>query len=277
MVSTQAELNAALASSNPDLKEVVIEQSGASSFEIPKEDKSDLTLVVNAPNGEVVNNGNFKEIVIKAIASNTFIEKATGNNIIFQAATGRVAIDEGASANIEVNKGESEAPKLDLVNNGTVSELTLSTKADVNVSGKITATAIPVTSTASARGSTISTSQNLNLKAESKVELTLNAGAENTTATVSDAANIPDVKGLGKVPVKDSDSGKILDTVVAEKDETVKVNKVSVSGKVVTAEDKAPFAGASVYLLNYAAGINKGNVSKYLTEENKVADTAENE
>ena len=45
--------------------------------------------------------------------------------------------------------------------------------------------------------------------------------------------------------------------------------------KVVTAEDKAPFAGASVYLLNYAAGINKGNVSQYLTEENKVADTAE--
>ena len=62
---------------------------------------------------------------------------------------------------------------------------------------------------------------------------------------------------------------------MAEKDETVKVNKVSVSGKVVTAEDKAPFAGASVYLLNYAAGINKGNVSQYLTEENKVADTAE--
>ena len=275
VVSTQAELNAALASSNPDLKEVVIEQSGASSFEIPKEDKSDLTLVVNAPNGEVVNNGNFKEIVIKAIASNTFIEKATGNNIIFQAATGRVAIDEGASANIEVNKGESEAPKLDLVNNGTVSELTLSTKADVNVSGKNTAAAIPVTSTASAGGSTISTSQNLNLKAESKVELTLNAGAENTTATVSDAANIPDVKGLGKVPVKDSDSGKLLDTVVAEKDETVKANKVSVSGKVVTSEDKAPFAGASVYLLNYAAGINKGNVSQYLTEENKVADTTE--
>ena len=275
MVSTQAELNTALASPNPDLKEVVIEQSGASSFEIPKEDKSDLTLVVNAPNGEVVNNGNFKEIVIKAIASNTFIEKATGNNIIFQAATGRVAIDEGASANIEVNKGESEAPKLDLVNNGTVSELTLSTKADVNVSGKNTAAAIPVTSTASAGGSTISTSQNLNLKAESKVELTLNAGAENTTATVSDAANIPDVKGLGKVPVKDSDSGKLLDTVVAEKDETVKVNKVSVSGKVVTAGDNIPFAGASVYLLNYAAGINKGNVSQYLTEENKVADTAE--
>ncbi len=75
-----------------------------------------------------------------------------------------MAIDEGASANIEVNKGESEAPKLDLVNNGTVSELTLSTKADVNVSGKNTAAAIPVTSTASAGGSTISTSQNLNLK-----------------------------------------------------------------------------------------------------------------
>ena len=91
-----------------------------------------------------------------------------------------------------------EAPKLDLVNNGTVSELTLSTKADVNVSGKITATAIPVTSTASAGGSTISTSQNPNLKAESKVELTLNAGAESTTAAVSDVANIPDVKGLGK-------------------------------------------------------------------------------
>lgn len=62
---------------------------------------------------------------------------------------------------------------------------------------------------------------------------------------------------------------------MAEKDETVKANKVSVSGKVVTSEDKAPFAGASVYLLNYAAGINKGNVSQYLTEENKVADTAE--
>lgn len=35
------------------------------------------------------------------------------------------------------------------------------------------------------------------------------------------------------------------------------------------------FPGASVYLLNYVAGINAGNVSQYLTAENKVADTAE--
>lgn len=65
------------------------------------------------------------------------------------------------------------------------------------------------------------------------------------------------IKGLGKVPVKDSDSGRLLDTVDGEKDETVKANKVSVSGKVVTSESNAPFAGASVYLLNYAAGITK--------------------
>ena len=81
---------------------------------------------------------------------------------------------------------------------------------------------------------------------------------------------------MEKYQVKDSDSGKILDTVVAEKDETVKVNKVSVSGKVVKCRGQGTaFSGASVYLLNYAAGINKGNVSQYLTAENKVADTAE--
>ena len=77
------------------------------------------------------------------------------------------------------------------------------------------------------------------------------------------------------MPVKDSDSGKLLDTVVAEKDENVKANKVSVSGKVVTCRGQGTaFAGASVYLLNYAAGINAGNVSQYLTAENKVADTS---
>ena len=270
-VSNQEQLNEALAVSNTDLVEIKILQFDTCKFEIPEIDKPNVTLWVNALSGEIVNKGNFSKIVILGIGSNGFTEMANGNDIVFQADSGRISIDEGISTNIEVGGGPYELPKLDLVNNGTISGMTLSTKAVVNISGRSNAAAIPVISKVNAEGSIISTCQNLKLTAKSKIELKLNAGAENTTVSVADNSNIPDIKGLGKIQVTDSNTGKILEAVIAEKDETVDVESIIVTGKVVGSGDAA-VSDASIYLLDYKSGIN---AEDSLTLGNKVADTTE--
>ena len=152
-----------------------------------------------------------------------------------------------------------------------IPELKLETTANVNISGKADTSSLAVTSTSAAGGSNISTSLNLKLTADSKVSLQLNPGAENTTAQVSDESVIPDVTGLGKVPVTDH-NGDLVDTVIAENNESVETQKVTVTGKIV-APDNSAKAVVDVYFIKYVAGIDSGNIKPYLTAENKAATT----
>ena len=274
IVSSQAQLDKVMQESGSELEQLTIQSSGNEYFTIPEGTKTSAELVVDVPNGEVVNNALFKQIVIQAIAKNTYIEKAAGNTIIYKASSGRITVDAGASTNISICKNDSVTPELELVKNGTVSELKLETTANVSISGISDASSLAVTSTSAAGGSKISTSLNLNLTAESKVSLQLNAGAENTTAKVSDESFVPEVTGLGKVPVTDN-SGAVLDTIMAENTESVETQDVTVTGKIVDSANSAK-ANVDVYFIKYVNGIDSGNIKNYLTSENKAATTDEN-
>ena len=271
VVSTQAQLDKVMQDSGSELEQITIQTSGNDRFTIPESTRTSTELVIDAPNGEVENNAKFKQIVIQAIANNTYIENAVGNTILYEAPSGRITVSTGASANISICQKDSVTPTLDLVKNGTVSELKLETKANVSISGTSDTSSLAVTSTSAAGGSTISTSLNLKLTADSKVSLQLNPGAENTTAQVSDESVIPDVTGLGKVPVTDN-NGTLVDTVMAENNGSVEAHSVTITGKIVTTDGSAK-ADVDVYFIKYAAEINSGNISNYLTAENKAAVT----
>ncbi|MCD7841999.1 MAG: Ig-like domain-containing protein [Lachnospiraceae bacterium] len=271
VVTSQAGLDTALSS---DLEKITIQTNSAVSLTIGTGTYSSTELVVNAPNAEVTNSANFSRIVISAVAENTFIEKASGNTIIWQAAAGRIEVAEGASTALELNATVSGGnPSMQLVNNGTVSSMTLNATSDVVISGSQTSTAIPVTATENAAGSRIETSQNLALTAGSKVDLVLNSGAEETTATVSDTVNIPNVSGLGSVTVYDT-AGTILDTVVAENTSGTTQEAITVSGKVTYADNTAA-AGASVYLTAYSSDIDTTAISSLIAASHLVATTGE--
>ena len=271
VVSDQTQLNKVMQDSGSELEQLTIQTSGNSHFTIPENSKTSTELVINVPNGEVTNNANFKQIVIQAIANNTYIENAVGNHILYEAPSGRITVSDGASAEISICKKDSVTPTLDLVKNGVIPELKLETTANVNISGKADTSSLAVTSTSAAGGSNISTSLNLKLTADSKVSLQLNPGAENTTAQVSDESVIPDVTGLGKVPVTDR-NGDLVDTVMAENNGNVETQKVTVTGKIVTPDNSAK-ADVDVYIIKYVTGIDSGNIKTYLTAENKAATT----
>ena len=271
VVSDQVQLDKVIHNSGSELEQLTIQTSGNGHFTIPESSKTSTELVINVPNGEVTNNANFKQIVIQAIANNTYIENAVGNHILYEAPSGRITVSDGASAEISICKKDSVTPTLDLVKNGVIPELKLETTANVNISGKADTSSLAVTSTSAAGGSNISTSLNLKLTADSKVSLQLNPGAENTTAQVSDESVIPDVTGLGKVPVTDH-NGDLVDTVIAENNESVETQKVTVTGKIV-APDNSAKADVDVYFIKYVAGIDSGNIKPYLTAENKAATT----
>ncbi len=241
-------------------KEIVIQSEADTSFVIPEGDFSDASLVVNVPNGEVTNQGRFHQVVVNAIAPNTFIEKAYGNTIIYMAKSGTIRIESNARARIEVNAPDSS---LKLVNNGAVENLALNKSADVTITGEKIAV-IPMTAAAGTDGSTVTTDKNLRITAEAKLNLVLNAGAERTTAKVTDDANIPSVEGLGSVTVENTKEHTV-ETVVAE-NRGESERKVSIEGIISDKEDSA-VPGAGVYLLRYSGSINAEQIDTYLDGE----------
>lgn len=188
-VTNQEELDAILASG---IKNVIIKTNDETTFEIPDGIYNKKSLVVDAPNADVINSAKFKSIEIKHIKATTWYEKAVGNTINVSAPKARLVIEENAKAKIVVN---SDNVNLDLVNNSnSESELIINGKATINISGSST-TPLNVIANSNA---TITTSIPLNLTCNSKIELNLLPGAENTVITVSDEAFIP--VNIGTIP-----------------------------------------------------------------------------
>ncbi|MEI3339086.1 MAG: Ig-like domain-containing protein [Eubacterium sp.] len=255
-VSSQSELDSALQDANLQVLKIA---EKATDLSIGEGSYPNVSLIVNAPQGHIENRAVFRDITIQAISNTTFVEHATGNTIQYEATSGTVQIAEGASATVVVSGTENQ--QLSLVNDGTVSGLQISNAADVAISGA-SDQMIEVRASEDAENSTISTSKALNINSEAKLSLTLQSGAENTIATVTDETKIPEVQGLGSVPVTVLDSGN-LETVVGENDGTEQSKKVKVSGDVRIGTEAAP--GADVYIIPYSASITAENINDYLT------------
>lgn len=255
-VSTQNELVDAL--DNPEIRTLYIESDAAATFEIPEGTHTNVTLIVKTPNAEVINNALFAQIVIKEIAADTFVENAIGNHIIYEAETGKIEISEDAQAVIEVSGDGSQS--LILVDNSSsvrTSQVILDTAADLVITGS-NSNRILVDAGAQAGESTIESSKQVDLSAQSKVYLTLDAGAENTSVTVDTEENIPEVNGLGRISVTNEETNEET-FIVAKGSGTVTGGSLTVKGNVSE-------AGAIAYLIPYNSAVTNENAAEYLND-----------
>ncbi len=180
VVTNQTELEAALNDKNITL--ISIQTKEAINFNIPKGDYSDKSITVIAPNGDVNNKGTFKHIVIQEIKDTTWNEYASNNSIYLNDSLARLVIDNMATLNeIVVSCCNSN---INIVANGSINIVSLSQPAQVSFTG--TSNRVPVAVERTAAGSTISSSIPLNLNMMANTAVNLSKGAEGTVLNRAD-------------------------------------------------------------------------------------------
>lgn len=191
-VTTQKELDSLLGSG---AALVTLKTAAAGEFKIAAGKYSTQSLVVDAPNADVINSGVFKAIEIKAIKASTWTEQAAGNSIQVTAPNARVIVATGGSAVITVGAG---AGTIELVNNGTVGSLNLVAPATVNISGTTTT---PINVVASAANASVTSSVPLAVQSSAQFALKLLPGAEKSTVKATTEAAVPTITGNVKLVV----------------------------------------------------------------------------
>lgn len=204
-VTTQKELDSLLGSG---VALITLKTDAEAEFTVKEGNYTTQKLVVDAPNTDVVNNGTFNGIEIKAIKSSTWTENASGNVLEVTAENARIVISEKAAAELVVN---NEKVVLDLVNNGSVKSLILDKASAVKISGT---SKEPIPVIANAVGTTITSSLPLNLTVTAKVKLELLKGAENTKVAVETEDLIPTVTGDVQIVVTVGKEGNITTKTV---------------------------------------------------------------
>lgn len=291
-VSSQTELNRALSSKM--LTNIVYTSSKAENITIPAGDYSSKSLEIHAPNAEVTNQGRFAKVKIYAIAKNTYTENA--NNVIeFHASKGHVVVGETGIASIHLSSSGGQNFELD--NNGSVRDLQVPAKSVLNIAGK---NVVPVSLRMGAGGSKIVTKTELSIRSSAQWDMTVLPGAEHTKATIEDSSCMPEIEGIGCIPVTVSEDQDIVH-VPAKMNESIGISqKVTVSGNIQeydlieeTLDTQEEFDGeadnsyrvtnqasdkAAVYLLPYSLSnrdMNTENYKDYLKEMDASALTDE--
>ena len=223
-VSSQLELRNSLNDSS--LSSIIINNDNGEEFNIPSGDYSKVSLVVNAPNSDITNQGLFKDITINAIASDTWIEKVNGNILILNAAAGHIVVpnDVEVTEIRIVNKTVDSQFVLDIA--GEVSKITIDSTSDVklNVSGKVgdieineraslaiegtSRDSINITISEEADGTMIKSGVELNVESASDADIVLKKGAEGSKVAILDETKVVEVTNntSEKVTVKTVDN-----------------------------------------------------------------------
>ena len=276
-VTNQEELDAILASG---INNVLIKTNDETTFEIPDGIYNKKSLVVDAPNADVINSGKFKSIEIKQIKATTWYEKAVGNTISVSAPNARLVLEENDKATIAVNDNVN----LNLVNNSnSESELFINGKATINISGSST---MPFNVIANSNA-TITTSVPLNLTCNSRIELNLQPGAENTVITVSDEAYIP--VNIGTIPftVRVGTGANVTTVNVSSSNSSstgyipggnsggIRETYGLISGKVTVEGSDDAVAGAVIYLKKSTATTTWDDVVNNFDRKTMTSDAGE--
>ena len=228
-VSSQLELRNALNDSS--LSSIIINNDNGEEFNIPSGDYSKVSLVVNAPNSDITNQGLFKDITINAIASDTWIEKVNGNILILNAAAGHIVVpnDVEVTEIRIVNKTVDSQFVLDIA--GEVSKITIESTSDVklNVSGKVgdieineraslaiegtSRDSINITISEDADGTMITSGVELNVESASDADIVLKKGAEGSKVAILDETKVVEVTNntTEKVIVKTVDDNNVVE------------------------------------------------------------------
>ncbi len=279
-INTQEKLLAAL---RKQPSEVVFQTDKVCSVVIPEGTYKNTVLIVDAPNATIANAAVYEKIVIKAIKSDTWIEKAVGNFIDVVAKKSHVKIEEGAQADIQVNEGAEE---VDLENNGTIGKLALSTKATVLISGN-NQKRIPLAVDEKGKDATVNTSVPLDVTASATIVLQLHGGAEITsTITVSNAGAVPTIVAalVGYLQVTNQQTGRPEDVLVTmpspgdkgfETTPSKELGSITGAVKRITAgadegKEVNPVEGAEVHVIPYERGVLESDLEAAIraAEEN---------
>ncbi|WP_310605402.1 glucoamylase family protein [Anaerosporobacter sp.] len=184
VVKTQKELEKALKMKG--LKKLTIKTDKAITFTIPESTYSAIQLIVDTPNGDVVNKGIFKEIIINEIKKDTFTEYAKGNKFIVNAKYARMIVAEGAQVDTIIVNGL----KFDLVILGKVTgAITLDTASVLNMSGTCK-DEVNVIVNKDGKGAQITSSIILKLVAHGDVSVKLLSGAEKSSYEKDDNVSV---------------------------------------------------------------------------------------
>lgn len=220
---------------------------------IPEGHYSDVELVVDMPNGEVENNATFSQITINQIAKNTYYENATGNQITVNSSTSHIILNNVAMASIKV--GESAQNTL-IENNGTLNSMEVQSSGEVVLEG----TSKDTVPTSITNNASVITNQNLQVNSISKFTITIRPGAENTTISVDIEANMPNINGLGMIPVTISATGAIETLIGNNTGADANAVDVAFAGNIADESENA-LADANVYVVPYSANYDVSGIA----------------
>ena len=236
LVTNQEELNHALL--NKTVKKIIIKTDNKVALTIPQGDYKLVELIVDAPEADIINDGIFKNITIKRIASDTWTERAKGNVLILDASAGHVVIPDTAYiseiriTNVNssfkldvygsVDKIAIDSPtKIDIKIAGTVGTVDVNSRATISVDGSSSAPII-IKVAEGADGTTLNSNVKVDVTSASDTEINLSKGAEGSVVQTTNEKK--------SVEVTNNTSAKIEIKNEAGKNQTVE------SGKNVTVD-----------------------------------------
>lgn len=223
-VSNQTELDHALTSKM--VSSILYQSDVADSITIQKGDYSSKDITIDAPRSEVTNNGKFSKVTIEAIAQNTYVENEK-NLLYFNASRGRLVIGPHGAASINLSSEGNQNVQIE--NNGSITGIDVSAKTELHMAGK---NPIPVTLRQGAAGSLIHAAATLDITSSVKWNMNILPGGENTKAKIENEQCMPEVAGLGCIPVRVLDKNDIVN-ILAEMSDSLGINQnVTVTGNV---------------------------------------------
>lgn len=196
IVTNQEELDALLGSG---ASLITIKTDEEVTLEIKSGLYKNQKLVVDAPNASVENYGEFKEIEIKQIQSDSWYERAVGNLLRILNKDTRIVVASYASVSIEVNE---KGAVLRIENNGRIEEIVINKEAVLDIYGD-SDEEVPII--VHAPNVKIKTSVPLNLVCNAKMELEILPGAEKTKVRAANKDVVPVIKGNVTIKVEIGD------------------------------------------------------------------------
>jgi uncharacterized protein YjdB len=182
IVTNQKELDQALASGKTT--QITLSTDSSLNIIIAKGSYLDKTLIVNAPNAEIENYAVFKNVEIRAIKENTWIENANGN--AFRVTSIKVRIIVNGQAEVKEITFDREDSTVYLEVEGKIHKITVLQPSEFHMSGE--GEEIPITIEETAEGSSITSSIPLNLECTENTKLVLNPGSEGTKINRSNSS-----------------------------------------------------------------------------------------
>ena len=260
---------------DPAVTNITYASDAVEAFEIPAGDYTTKTLTINAPNATITNRANFQNVIINAIAQNTYNEYGT-NNVYYNAPTGHIVVGDTGVATINF----ATSTNVNVENHGNIQAININAQINMVISGS---NIVPVNIAATAANTGITTSSTLSIVASATWTMAVLPGGESTTASVDNSNCLPTIYGLGVIEVLVADINDIVNINAIMSDNLGITSTVSVAGKAnkhflneysdddegtYYSYDKAAAAGANAYLIGYNAsntGMDYDNCSNFIS------------